>query len=89
MITSTQLNSSLARTTTNLNVTPEILNSTEGYSGLLMEKIVAFCKREDARNGINADDQARKQKEAAQTATDKHKSQQDILVFCDLLFFQR
>ena len=71
--TSTQLNSSLAGTTTNSNVTPEMLNLTDGYSGSLTEKIVAFRKREDARNGIDADDHARKRKETAQAAIDQHK----------------
>ena len=71
--TSTQLNSSLAGTTTNSNVTPEMLNLTDGYSGSLTEKIVAFHKREDARNGIDADDRARKRKETAQAAIDQHK----------------
>jgi len=39
----------------------------------LIEKIVAFRKREDARNGIDADDHARKRKETAQAAIDQHK----------------
>jgi hypothetical protein len=39
-----------------------MLNLTDGYSGSLTEKIVAFRKREDARNGIDADDHARKRK---------------------------
>ena len=50
-----------------------MLNLTDGYSGSLTEKIVAFRKREDARNGIDADDHARKRKETAQAAIDQHK----------------
>jgi len=48
-----------------------MLNLTDGYSRSLTEKIVAFRKREDARNGIDADDHARKRKETAQAAIDR------------------
>ena len=42
--TSTQLNSSLAGNTTNSNVTPEMLNLTDGYSGSLTEKLLPFAR---------------------------------------------
>jgi hypothetical protein len=52
----------------NSNIGPEQLNLTQGISGSLTEKIVAFKNREAARSGANATEMIRRRRESAKEA---------------------
>ena len=47
------------------NTLPGEFNLRYGYAGTVVERINDFCKREDARNGVDQEEQARKRKEMA------------------------
>ena len=55
-------------------MTPAELNLREWISGTLTNKIVEFIKREDVRNGTNANYNAKKRRKTAQATIDQHKA---------------
>jgi len=60
--------------TANATTSSQELNLSDGYAGiLLVDRVVEYRNREDARNGIDLDAQARQCKETAQAHLDSHK----------------
>ena len=55
-------------------MTPAELNLREWISGTLTNQIVEFIKREDVRNGTNANYNAKKRRKTAQATIDQHKA---------------
>ena len=52
---------------------PDELNLQTGFAGTIVGRINDFCKREDVRNGIDREAQARKRKETADSHIEGHK----------------
>jgi hypothetical protein len=71
---SEHLNSSMEeRTIAVSTITPAGLNLNRGIAGILLDKVIVYRNREDARNGINLDDLARQRKETALQAIAQNK----------------
>jgi hypothetical protein len=70
LLSTSNSNTELSGTTA---IAPDVLNFNAGKSGTLTDQVVAYRNREDARNGVNLEEQARRRKETAQQAINDHK----------------
>ena len=72
-LTQPQQNIINAATETSVALLPDELNLCTGFVGTTVGRINKFCKREDVRNGIDQEAQARKRKETADAQIEGHK----------------
>ena len=66
-----------APTETSAALLPDESNIHTGFAGTIFGRINKFCKREDVRNGIDQEAQARKSKETADAQIEGHKKEKE------------
>ena len=70
-LTKTTLQNGTQNNNTGNATSPQELNLSDGYAGTLVDRVVEYRNREDARNGIDLDAQAHQCKETAQAQSKK------------------
>ena len=73
LVTQPQPQQNINAPTETATLPPDELNLQTGFAGTIVGRINEFCKREDVRNGIDREAQARKRKETADSHIEGHK----------------